>query len=170
MNFYKFIILRDPFTRAQSLYNYITSEASSHERTHGRIKSRTFEDYILSKEIDDNWIIRNLNGTDISVPINEDIYKKTLDFLDTFSVSDIKDTNKALGQIFLKCYYFDIDNINLQSYGAIFNENKTVNFKIKFEDLSSESQEIFKKRTCWDQKLYQDMIIRIKENEAPIIT
>ena len=37
-----FTILRDPWSRAQSMYNYLTTDASAHEPNHGTIQAEDF--------------------------------------------------------------------------------------------------------------------------------
>jgi hypothetical protein len=154
---HQFIILREPFLRAQSFYNYITSDLSAHERTHGKIKSLTFEDYVLSEELEDSWLIRNLNNTNNSTPINEDLYQQTVEMLKQFHVFHIKETDKALQETFLVCYGFDIAQIERRAWDTL-TKNETSNKKINFEQLSLEAQTTFKNRTYWDELLFKTFI------------
>ena len=154
---HQIIILRDPFSRAQSFYSYITSDSSIHERTHGLIKSKTFEDYILSDQLDDSWLIRNLTNVEDCMAINESHYVQTVNILNSFNVYDIKNTDNAIQEVFNICYGFDIKTIELRSWDNI-TENKTTNKKINAEELSQTAQEAFERRTYWDQKLYKQFI------------
>ena len=55
-----FTVLRDPFERSRSLYYYLNSKKSQHEPTHASIKSKDFESYIVSDEIEDSWFLRHI--------------------------------------------------------------------------------------------------------------
>lgn len=154
---HRFIILREPFFRAQSFYNYVTSDLSAHERTHGKIESRTFEDYVLSEQLEDSWLIRNLNNINNSTSINEDLYHQTVETLKQFHVFHIKETDKALRETFLTCYGFDITQIERHAWD-ILTKNETSNKKINFEQLSLKTQTTFKNRTYWDERLFKTFI------------
>jgi hypothetical protein len=156
-NLYRFIILREPFSRAQSVYNYLTSNLSAHERTHGKIKSPTFEDYVLSEQLEDSWIIRNFNYVDNSTALNENLYQQTIKTLEQFHVFFIEYTDKGLQEVFLTCYGFDITQIKKREWD-IFTKNETTNKKIKFEQLSLKAQTTFKTRTYWDERLFKTFI------------
>jgi hypothetical protein len=151
---YQFLILRDPFSRAQSLYNYNTSDSSNHERTHILIKSKTFEDYVTSEQLEDSWLIRNLINLNDPESLEERHFQQSLEILKSFNVYDIKDTDKAIQQTFQECYGFDTQKIELKSWDVI-TKNETNCKKINIEELSKKSQETFKQRTYWDQKLYK---------------
>jgi hypothetical protein len=153
-NLHQFIILRDSFSRAQSFYNYITSDSSTHERTHGLVKSDTFEKYVLSEKLEDSWLIRNLVNIKDCTAINESYYAQTINILNSFNVYNIKNTDNAIREVFNICYGFDTKNIELKSWDNIA-ENKTKHKKINIEELSKQAQEVFKKRTFWDQKIYE---------------
>ena len=49
-----FTILRDCFSRQQSLYYYLNGNESSHEPTHGGIKENTFSEYLSSYSLEDS--------------------------------------------------------------------------------------------------------------------
>ena len=164
-NLYKFLILRNPFEREQSLFNYITSEASKHEPTHKVITSNTFEEYIMSNQLQDSWLIRNLLNLKTTENLNEEHYTKTCEILKSFNVYDIKDTEKCLKEMFLKCFGdFSIEynkkrvekNTNL--YSKIEYKDLSENVKNKFKEilLSASLPELskFKEIKYWDQKLY----------------
>lgn len=154
---YQFMILRDSFSRAQSIYNYNKSEKSKHDYSHGLVKAKTFEDYILSEQLEDSWLIRNLSQIEDTIPLDEIHFNCTKKILNDFKVYDIKETDKAIQQVFLECYNFDTQKIKLNAWDTL-EKNITTNKKIKFEELSKESQLIFTKRTYWDCELYKTFI------------
>jgi hypothetical protein len=151
------LILRDPFSKAQSIYNYNNSEQSKHDYYHNLIKAKTFQDYILSEELEDSWLIRNLNQLEDVGLLEEIHFNQTKIILDDFEVYDIKDTDKAIQETFLECYAFDTKQINLNPWDT-FTKNESVNKKVKFEELSEEAQKVFIERTYWDNKLYNTYI------------
>lgn len=154
LQFHHFLILRDSFSRAQSIYYYNISEASKHDYFHGLIKSKTFEDYVFSQELEDSWLIRNIVNVDDSEELKEEHYNTAIDILKQFKVYDIKDTDKAIQDTFLVCYDFDVQKIKLNPWDTI-TRNETRGEKINFEDLSQQAQKTFKQTTIWDQKLYE---------------
>lgn len=154
---YQFIILRDSFSRAQSFYNYITSNLSIHERTHGLIKSDTFQEYVMSDQLEDSWLIRNLINIDDSVALEEQHFVEAINLLKDFHVYNIKNTSKAIQETFLNCYSFDLQQIKLNLWDAV-TKNQTFGKKINFQDLSKEAQDVFTKRTYWDNKLYNVLL------------
>jgi len=149
-NLHKFIILREPFSREQSLYNYLTSDKSKHERSHGVFKSGSFQEHVMSKQLRDSWLIRNLLNIPNGVKLTEDDFNKACEILQNFNIYDAKDTDKAVKEAMLKCFNmqdFDIESLANRKHDNIYK-------KIKFEDLSIDAQNQFKERKLWDQKLY----------------
>lgn len=151
---YQFLILRDPFSRAQSIYYYNTSEESKHDYSHGVFKAKTFEEYITSDELSDSWLIRHLCNINNTISLEESHYQEALKILNTFNVYDIKDTEKAIQSSIQHCYNFDVQKIKLNPWDTI-TRNETRGEKINFEDLSQQAQKTFKQTTIWDQKLYE---------------
>jgi len=149
-NLHKFLILREPFSREQSLYNYLTSDKSNHENTHGIFKSSSFEEHIMSKQLQDSWLIRNLLNIQHGVNLTEDTFNKAREVLQNFKIYDAKDTDKAVKEVILKC--FNIQNFDTQS--SVSKKHDNIYKKIKFEELSLDAQNQFKERKFWDQKLY----------------
>ena len=156
-NFHEFLILRDSFLRAQSIYNYNKSEQSKHEYSHGLIKAETLEEYILSNQLEDSWLIRNLTEIEDSVALDENSFNKAVNALANVKVYDIKYTNKAIQETFLNCYNFDSQQIKLNSWDMI-TKNETFDKKIKFEELPKNTQLVFLERTYWDNKLYNTLL------------
>lgn len=155
---HQFLILRDSFSRTQSLYSYITSVNSKHEFTHGLIKAPTFESYVLSQQLEDSWLIRQLAKLDDPFPLNETHLNKTIDIMKSFNVYSIKETTKAIKDAFIECYNIDTDHIDLKPWD-IFTRNETNQSKIKFEEMSPEAQKVFRQRVYLDDKLYKTFIL-----------
>jgi len=153
-NLHQFLILRDPFSRAQSIYNYNKSEESKHDYVHGKMISATFKEHILSEQLEDSWLIRELTSIEDVIPLGEIYFNQTKIILDDFKVYGIKDTDKAIQEAFLECYSFDTKQIELKPWDK-FTKNESVNKKVKFEELSEEAQKVFTERTCWDNELYK---------------
>lgn len=154
---HEFLILRDSFSRAQSIYNYNKSEESKHDYSHGLVQSNTLEEYILSNQLEDSWLIRNLTKIEDSVSLDENGFNKAVNALTNVKVYDIKYTDKAIQETFLNCYNFDSQQIKLNSWDTV-TKNETFNKKIKFEELSKNTQLVFLERTCWDSKLYNTFL------------
>ena len=149
---HQFLILRDPFYRAQSIYNYNTSEESVNDYSHDSIKSKTFEDYVTSEQLEDSWLIRNLTNINDAESLQESHFQQAQKILKSFNVYDIKDTDIAIQQTFKECYEFDTRKIELKPWDII-TKNETNYKKINIEELSEKSQAIFKNRVFWDYKI-----------------
>ena len=156
-NLHQFLILRNPFLRAQSIYNYNTSDESINDYSHGSIKSKTFEDYVTSEQLEDSWLIRNLINVNDSESLEEHHFQQVLEILKSFNVYDIKDTDKAIQQTFIECYGFDTRKIELKSWDIV-TKNETNYKKINIEELSEKSQAIFKNRVFWDYKIINSFL------------
>lgn len=145
--------VRDVFSRNQSIYNYINSQNSVHELTHGYIKSKTFLDYIKSPEMEDSWLIRNLTGISDNISITEKDFENSCDILNNFKITDIKNVNEIIDSVFYECYNLKMEDIPKERR-YIF-KNETPIQKINFLDLDGETQDFFLKRTEFDRKIYQ---------------
>ena len=151
---HKFTILREPFSREQSLYNYLTSEKSKHEYSHGIFKSASFEEHLVSKQLQDSWLIRNLSDIPTSEKLTEDHFNIACEKMRNLKAYDIKDTDEAIKEALLKC--FNIQDFNTDTVANKKHENKYK--KIKFSELPLDTQNIFKKRKYWDQKLHDHIL------------
>jgi hypothetical protein len=151
---YKFIILREPFSREQSLYHYLTSNKSKHETTHGVFKSLSFEEHLLSKQLQDSWLIRSLLDLPNGGKLTQDHFDKAILFLQDFNVYSAKNTDEAVEDVLLKC--FNIQDFDKESFADRKHDN--IYKKIKFEELPSDVQIKFNERKYWDQKLYDFFI------------
>ena len=152
---HQFLVLREPFEREQSTFNYLTSHSSQHEPTHAAIKQSSLEDYFLSEQLPDSWIIKNLLNLDDTEQLTERHFKKTLKLLnDNFHVYTIDFTDNAIQEALDYCYGIDIKDVSFK-IPTVIEKNKSTRKKIDFSILSKKAQSNFKKRTNWDQKLYK---------------
>ena len=155
VDFCYFTLLRDPFSKAQSMYNYLTSANSCHELTHKAIVSETFNDYVSSYEIEDCWLIRQLTNIKNNEIIQDEFFEKTTTVLDKFVIEDVKNANLMLEKIIFDCYKIEYSNIP-----DVFKERQLYNktsYKetITIDCLTADEKTAFLQRTSYDQKLYQ---------------
>lgn len=153
----QFLILRDPFLRAQSIYNYNMSQASLHDYSHGKILSNTFERYINSYQLEDSWLIRQLTNLSDNKGITQVEFDQTVNILKQFKIYDIANVDLAIQTIFLKCHEIDFCSIERRPWDIVTKNNACYN-SIRLEDLPRPSQEVFKLRTVWDEMLYQKFV------------
>ena len=152
-----FTVLRDPYERSLSLYNYITSKESLHETTHNSISSSSFENYINSFELEDSWFLRNLLNIPKAVIIEP--YHLTLAhdrWLKNFQIQDISKVDNLINDVFIQAYgvaQTDVeDNVAKQN---IFRNSTNSKIKIKFNELNPTTQQRFLDHTYWDRKLWK---------------
>lgn len=151
-----FTLLRNPFSKAQSMYNYLTGMNSCHEWTHKAIVSKTFNDYISSYEIEDCWLIRQLTNIKSNEIIQDEFFKKTTTVLDKFIIEDVENVDLILEKIIFNCYKIKYSNMP-----TVFRKRQQFNktsYKtiITLDDLTVEEKTAFLQRTFYDQKLYQN--------------
>ena len=152
---YKFIILREPFSREQSLYNYLTSEKSKHEHTHNKFKSLSFEEHIMSKQLQDSWIIRALLDIPSGTTLTEEHFNKACEILETMETYDINYTDKVIQDVLSKC--FNVNNFDPHKINSVKTNKNTYN-KIKFDELSLDAQKKFNDHKYLDIQLYTRFI------------
>ena len=161
------MFLRDTFSRQQSLYNYITSDESSHELTHGKIKHETFEQYLTSDQLEDSWLIRGLTNMPIETIITQRWVDLTLDFIhdNNIMVHDVKLVDNILHETYNAC--FNKSFLNLVNNRKNVNElqqtdkqysNISARKKIKYTDLPADIRKIYNDRTRWDYEIYNTLI------------
>ena len=151
---HKFTILREPFSRERSLYHYLTSNKSKYELTHGALKSPSFEQHIMSEELQESWLIRSLLNLANNTELTEEHFDKTCEILQGFKVYDSAKTQEAVKETLSKC--FGIKHFNEDDQPFIRNKN-TYN-KIEFEQLTLDVQKRFNERKKWDRRLYDFLI------------
>lgn len=152
-----FTILRNSFDRQQSLYYYLTQGDSAHEPTHGKIKQKTFLDYLTSVNLEDSWLIRMLTGMPEEVEVNKHWYNTAINFINShnFIISDIKNTDDTLDMVINNCT--GIPLIKHDREGSDYNKTTYIK-RINFSELTESNRDIFNNRVFWDQALYDHFI------------
>lgn len=152
-----FVVLRDPYERAQSIFNYLHDKNSSHEPTHNAIESHNFIDYIHSLQLEDSWFLRSV----INIPESTIIepYHLTLAherWLKNFYISDITQVDSLINKVFNDAYgisQLDIEDQFLKN--NIYKNETSYTFKIEFKDLNKVTQQKFLDHTYWDRKIWE---------------
>lgn len=147
------IILREPFSRSVSLYNYLTCEISSHEPTYGSIQTN-YENYIASDQFESNWVMRGLASLSDSEDFTTQHCEYVFNELDNFNVYNISETDQLIDRMFDTSYKLTRDSFPAHFQTPARHENK-LKKKIKFEDLNLTTQQTFLDRTYWDRKLWE---------------
>jgi len=157
-DFKKSIILREPYARARSFYNYIVDDMSKHEWTHGLITGNNFEEYLESGYVEDSWVIRNICGIGNSTEIEDYHYDKTKAKLMQFFVVDISKTNKLLSKIFSICYNYNFEDLPPEWSINFTKNSSSKKYMTNFEDLPEHIQIKFSERVKFDRRLYLDHV------------
>ena len=154
---YRFLILRNPFSRAQSVFHYNQSESSAHDYNNNVFGNMNFGEYLSSFYVSDSWLIRCFAKLNDNEQIAQQNFDHVLNILnETFSIYDIKQTDKAISDILSTCYQIDTKDIKLREWDYITKNESKYN-KVQFHELPLNIQEAFNKRTHWDQKLYNTL-------------
>ena len=154
-------VIREPYSRQQSIYNYLTSDVSSHEPTHGNIQCESFLDYVMSPHLEDSWTVRAFGGVPDDMSLNESWYQHATSFIEDnkFDVVDIKTIDEYMNRVIEDCYGEPIPDIIKDNERAdIVNNENNNTFKINFNDLPETHQQHFTKHTEWDKKLYNHYV------------
>ena len=151
---YEFLCLREPYSRAQSLYSYMQSSQSSHEDTNYKLGVMSFVDYLNSPQLEGSWLIRKFLKIPNHKPIIEEHFKKTCDLLNKMLVFGMNNIDESLLRVFMECYGIDFSSITAKVY-----DNKTKEkIKLPFGSLDEETKTAFSNQTHWDKKLYEKYI------------
>lgn len=151
-----FMVVREPYKRMVSMYNYITSGSSLHEPTHRAVTHETFEDYAMSSFCEDSWLIRAVTGAPLTCELSEHWYNSAVQFISEHGIhaADMNDVDKYLEHLLFVTYkqpIIDYDKENL-----FRNQNKHNDF-VSFDSLKNETQQKINKRIKWDVKLYDHL-------------
>lgn len=151
-----FTVLRNPYDRALSIFNYIKSDNSSHEPNHDCLASQSFQEYIKSDELEDSWFLRNLldmSDDQIIEPYHLTLADKWLGY---FRIADVSKVDDVINQVFHGAYGIQQSDVEDHVIESNLDRNATPSkLKIKFEDLEPTIQQKFLDRTYWDRKLWE---------------
>lgn len=158
------MFLREPFARHQSLYNYLTSEKSAHEETHGLLTSKTFVDHIMSNQLEDSWLIRGLTGMPRNSIIDDYWYKQAVDFININNINTtcVKNIDSVFEHIYQSQHQKSFNDV-VKFYKQTLkdeievNSNKNKREMITIHDLSDDVAHVFNEKTKWDQLLYDTL-------------
>jgi len=153
-----YTFLRDPFYRCQSIYNYIKDQKSIHEETHNKIKSKTFDEYLCSDELEDSWLIRELMQTPSGQELHNDNFEEACLILDKVKIKDINYCDKLINEVFEECYNLNIEKLNKLNDLIIdkgIEKNCLNKVKINFNEIEYSIQKIFLDKTKFDQYIYK---------------
>lgn len=151
-----FTVLRNPYDRALSIFNYIKSDNSSHEPNHDCLVSKSFQEYIESDELEDSWFLRSLLDMPDSAIIEP--YHLTLadEWLRHFRITDTSKVDDLINNVFHGTYGILQSDVEDHVIESNLHRNATPNkLKIKFKDLDPTIQQKFLDRTYWDRKLWE---------------
>lgn len=144
----RFALLRDPFERARSLYNYLTSPRSRHEVTH--INSPTLADYLRSHESEDCWLIRELLRLTNSHIITDDDFNRACDVLDAMTIMPMAQVNEAMDDVFRSCYgvRYDMASIGNRCERNSHDKGGTL------DGVDDMTKQVFNLKSRYDRLLY----------------
>jgi hypothetical protein len=159
-----FVILREPFNRIRSLFNYLNKDESIHEKTHHSI-SKDFKTFLESEEYEDSFVIRKFVDITESESINQSHYEKVLQYFDqiNMNVGDMKDIVEVLNKTLCSCgmQSLNIDRMKINNPYFVQNQ-KTIKNETEYfdnrdlEDFSQQTIDFFTERTKYDRMLYDN--------------
>ena len=149
---YEFLILREPYERTLSLFSYLTSPQSEHELTSGIFDGMEIVDYLNSDYLEGSWLIRNLLNIPNETPIIKQHFDGTCEILDNFLISDIKNVDSLLSQVFGYCYGIKDCSVKQQE---IYSNKTKIKVECDFDSLDQQTKDHFNNQTQWDNKLYK---------------
>lgn len=143
-----FMLVRDPWSRTQSMFHYLNSQKSDHEATNFKNKFKNIEDYLNSEMLEDSWTVRQLAKIPNSQPISDDNYFKAIDWMkkNKFLCRYVKYSKELIIYILEECYNVKVAESDL--IVEIDNVNKYE--KIELETLDPEIKKIFQERVKYE--------------------
>lgn len=154
---YEFTLLRDTYSRTQSLYSYIQSSQSAHELYHNSYENMSFSDYLDSSKLEGGWLIKNLLGIPDEDAITEEDFNNACKTLDKMLVYDVSEVEFCLEKMFRECFDLETSKIDTSRYHKYNNKTKD-KIDIPFDSLGERTKTAFLNQTYWDKKLYEKYI------------
>jgi len=150
---HEFLCLREPYSRAQSLYSYLNSNQSSHEPTHKSMDNKSFVEYLNSDQLESSWLIKNLLDLPCEEPVTQDHFDNTCKLLDAMDVCGIDTIDSCLAKVLKECHNLDIG-------GKRPHMNETIDKDVStFESMDELTRNNFIVKTKWEQQLYDKYIL-----------
>lgn len=151
-----FTILRESFSRQQSLYYYLRGEESIHEPSHDKFTCDTFKQHLVSDQLEDSWLVRVLTGN-LNMPVDQGLFDQACSYLDTYNflIGDIRETDQLLDRVLQTC--FECTTTTEDRKNPHHNSTKIEN-KITIDDLDQQTKQKVLDRTYWDRKIYERYI------------
>lgn len=143
-----FAVIRDPWSRAQSMFAYLNSDTSSHEETNFTNKFKDFKSYLSSEMMEDSWVVRQIARIPNSEPITYQKCNEAISWMkkNKFACTHIKGVKYLIENVLYSCYNTVVEPSDL--VGKVDNINKYE--KVGFEDLDEDTQKKFKDRVKFD--------------------
>lgn len=154
---YEFTLLRDTYSRTQSLYSYVQSSQSAHELYHNSYENMSFSDYLDSPKLEGGWLIKNLLGIPDEDAITEEDFNNACKTLDKMLVYDVSEVEFCLEKMFRECFDLETSKIDTSRYHKYDNKTKD-KIDIPFDSLGERTKTAFLNQTYWDKKLYEKYI------------
>jgi len=153
-----FTILRDPFQRALSLFSYLQSADSIHEKTHNIYAGLDIETYLRSYAVEDSYAIRALCGLHDDLLITDCDFNRALNVLKGIRCHILGKNNlhDFIDEIFLTCYGISTKKIP-DSYLNLSKNKTTRKVDFKWNQLSQSSQNSFQNYCRYDYKLIKEL-------------
>jgi len=156
----KYMIMRSPFERACSNFNYLKSSNSSHEKAHGSLKSISIQDYLVSKEVESGWLLKCFaKPQHVANYCVMDNFEHICRILDKFTIRDIKDCDRLIKLIFSECFSHPHDRkIYIDEELGQRNSNKSSGFTPILEFLDDRTKEKTLENLKYDNMLYDRFV------------
>jgi len=151
-----FTILRESFSRQQSLYYYLRGEESIHEPSHDKFTCDTFKQHLVSDQLEDSWLVRVLTGN-LNMPVDQGLFDQACSYLDTYNflIGDIQETDQLLDRVLQTCFEYATTTEDRKN--PHHNSTKIEN-KITIDDLDQQTKQKVLDRTYWDRRIYERYI------------
>lgn len=157
-DFVKFAILREPLNRERSIYNYIKSDASNHERNKLTINYDCFTDYLNSYQVSDSWLVRSFIDVEDDEELTDVHFKLICKLLNTFKLCDIKDTDNIINKVFMECYDINVDDVFEYVYkyeDEYIVKNKNNISKVEEDEIDEDTLKRFRERARYEYSIYE---------------
>ena len=160
------MVIREPFSRTKSIFNYLNQDESIHETTHHCI-AKDFKEFLESYQYEDSFAIRKFVEITESEHIDENHYKKALQHFDqiNMNVGDIKDIVWTWNQTLYSCGMrpINIERMKINNPYFVENQKKIKNQTEYFdnrnlEDFPRKTIDFFTERTKYDRMLYDNYV------------